>query len=50
MPKVRTIAVFEAGSCPPWPTAGPAVAEEMEAGADALSAISSVLGVGGPSG
>ena len=26
-------AAFEAGSCPTWPTAGPAVAEEMEAGA-----------------
>ena len=26
-------AAFEADSCPTWPTAGPAVAEEMEAGA-----------------
>ncbi len=26
-------AAFEADSCPTWPAAGPAVAEEMEAGA-----------------
>ena len=26
-------AAFEPDSCPTWPTAGPAVAEEMEAGA-----------------
>ncbi len=25
-------AVFEPGTCPTWPVAGPAVAEEMEAG------------------
>jgi len=26
-------AAFESGTCPTWPVAGPAVAEEMEAGA-----------------
>ncbi len=29
-------AVFEPGTCPTWPVAGPAVAEEMEAGAMCL--------------
>ena len=43
-------AVFEPGTCPTWPVAGPAVAEEVERGIDARRPISGVLGVDGARG
>ena len=43
-------AVFEAGSCPTWPEAGPTVAEEVERGYDACRSISGLLGVDGARG